>query len=90
MESVVLRSNSGWGDLHIYEPALPRRTSFISPERGGGTDIREDNLMPSLEDWLFELYSQLFKYYSAASAGRRRGKAGFLARALRGAATTSK
>ena len=69
MESVVLRSNSGWGDLHIYEPALPRRTSFISPERGGGTDIREDNLMPSLEDWLFELYSQLFKYYSAASAG---------------------
>ena len=75
MESVVLRSNSGWGDLHIYEgstlPAL-----VLSPgERGGGptrragTDIREDNLMPSLEDWLFELYSQLFKYYSAASAG---------------------
>ena len=58
MESVVLRSNSGWGDLHIYEgstlPAL-----VLSPgERGGGptrragTDIREDNLMPSLEDWL--------------------------------------
>ena len=27
--------------------------------------------MPSLEDWLFELYSQLFKYYSAASADQR-------------------
>ena len=74
MESVVLRSNSGWEDLHIYEGSTlaalvlsPRRGG--GPTRRGGTDIREDNLMPSLEDWLFELYSQLFKYYSAASAG---------------------
>ena len=92
MESVVLRSNSGWGDLHIYEGST-LAALVLSPQRGGGptrrggTDIREDNLMPSLEDWLFELYSQLFKYYSAASAGRRRGKAGFLALALRGAAS---
>ena len=85
MESVVLRSNSGWEDLHIYEGSTlaalvlsPRRGG--GPTRRGGTDIREDNLMPSLEDWLFELYSQLFKYYSAASAGRRRRKEGFLAR----------
>ena len=74
MESVVLRSNSGWEDLHIYEGSTlaalvlsPRRGG--GPTRRGGTDIREDNLMPSLEDWLFELYSQLFKYYSPASAG---------------------
>ena len=76
MESVVLRSNSGWGDLHIYEGST-LAALVLSPQRGGegptrrgGTDIREDNLMPSLEDWLFELYSQLFKYYSA---GRRGG-----------------
>ena len=85
MESVVLRSNSGWGDLHIYEGStlaalvLSPRRGGGGPTRRGGTDIREDNLMPSLEDWLFELYSQLFKYYSAGSAGRRRRKAGFLA-----------
>ena len=96
MESVVLRSNSGWGDLHIYEGStlaalvLSPRRGGGGPTRRGGTDIREDNLMPSLEDWLFELYSQLFKYYSAASAGRRRRKGGFLARTRRGAATTSK
>ena len=75
MESVVLRSNSGWEDLHIYEGST-LAALVLSPRRGGGptrragTDIREDNLMPSLEDWLFELYSQLFKYYSA---GRRGG-----------------
>ena len=86
MESVVLRSNSGWGDLHIYEGSTLAALVLSPPERGGaptrraGTDIREDNLIPSLEDWLFELYSQLFKYYSAASAGRRRRKEGFLAR----------
>ena len=74
MESVVLRSNSGWEDLHIYEGSTlaalvlsPRRGG--GPTRRGGTDIREDNLMPSLEDWLFELYSQLFKYYSAGRQG---------------------
>ena len=95
MESVVLRSNSGWEDLHIYEGSTlaalvlsPRRGG--GPTRRGGTDIREDNLMPSLEDWLFELYSQLFKYYSAASAGRRWRKGGFLARTRRGAATATK
>ena len=96
MESVVLRSNSGWGDLHIYEGST-LAALVLSPQRGGGgptrrggTDIREDNLMPSLEDWLFELYSQLFKYYSAASAGRRWRKGGFLARTRRGAATATK
>ena len=90
MESVVLRSNSGWGDLHIYEGST-LAALVLSPQRGGGgptrrggTDIREDNLMPSLEDWLFELYSQLFKYYSAASAGRRRGRQVF-SRGLYGA-----
>ena len=92
MESAVLRSNSGWGDLHIYEGSTQLAALVLSPGEGeprptrrAGTDIREDNLMPSLEDWLFELYSQLFKYYSAASAGRRRRKGGFLARARRGA-----